>query len=320
MLENLRLVSTALAQRDVVPALIHLHVKSGRAQAYNGRLAIEVPAPFDFDATVHGAKFLAAMDAAAGEGKVTIKDSTLTVSRGRFRVRIPCIDPASYPASTPGQMPVACKGPLRPAFQRLREFISTDASRPWSMGLLLTEGVAYATNNVVLCRMPCDMLALPGQLNVPVDIVDAVLARGADPVSYSTERTALTLIYEDEVWFRTQLFTAEWPVATVTNLFANAEQGDWQPIPDELRQAFELVKKFDDGGVPTLIFKDGNVVDDSGHVLWDGFDALPADTRFNVNMTLPVLSCTTEVKWHHNPGVHMFRDGEFYAIVAGMRA
>ena len=134
--------------------LFRSHIYAGRIQGQNGWLAIDAPCPelAGIEATVPAERFLKAVDACDGEPKLSLTDTSMTVSRKGFKARIPLLPHDSFPCVDVSGQPDLTGIELLPTLRRLRSFVSEDASRPWSQGVLCVGNHAYATNNVILVR------------------------------------------------------------------------------------------------------------------------------------------------------------------------
>lgn len=140
----------------------------------------------------------------------------LTVKSGKFKVHIEC-SPDEFPAIAPEGAKIEVKAGLLAAFKALAPMIAEDASRPWARGILLRDGSAFATNNVVIgeywvgYKMPFDM-------NVPEECIKELLRVKQDPVAISATERSITFFFEDGRWIKSQLLTTDWPnVSPVLN-------------------------------------------------------------------------------------------------------
>jgi DNA polymerase III sliding clamp (beta) subunit (PCNA family) len=210
--EALRIVRGAVATKDLVPVLTHFHLYNGRVQGGNGRIAIEAPVPEfeDLDVTVPAKRFLAAVDSCDGDPTMQITDKgRLSMRKGPFRASLPLESHEHYPKLLPEGEATASTGGVLDVLDMLHPFVSKDASRPWSRGVLIKEGFAYATNNIVLVRAPVPWKG--DAINVPAECV-AELARVRLPVTHvQQDERSITFHFEGGAWLRSSLFSLEWP-------------------------------------------------------------------------------------------------------------
>jgi len=239
MLKTLKLVRGAVADKDLVPVLTHFHIYNGRIQGGNGRVVLDTPcdALTGMCLTVPADRFLKAVDGCQGEPELTVTDAgALMVKRGSFKVRLPLAKQEDFPLQshvTPELTPVpGLLGTLR----RLRPFIGEDASRPWLCTVKVENGYAYATNNPVFIRIPCE---LPDMV-IPVFAVDELLRIGIGPLGVYVAETSMTFDFPAGLWLQCQQVEGEWP--DVARFFE--EEPELQPVPAGLLEAVRRVKPF----------------------------------------------------------------------------
>ena len=242
MLATLETVFGAVSTKDVVPILTHVLIYKGRMQGGDGTIAID--APFDCaiePCAVPGQKFLNAAKACKGAPKLTITPGgKLSIKQGSFRALLSTLPADSFPVDAPRGEDIPVPVDLLSVLKKLRPFISQDASRPWSTGLLLSSGFAYATNNVILARVP---LAWYGpKIVLPVSAVDALIdLRELPSTMWVEEGSSVSFKYNDTSWLKTQLKNGDWPdVAKMLHGLPTPSE----KIPDGLLDAVQRVKKF----------------------------------------------------------------------------
>ena len=187
MLDALKFVKGSVARKDPVPVLTHFSIKSGVIRGFNGIICMAAPIALDLDCQPKAAPFTEAIKACEGLDSTPAFSMTaagkLTVKSGKFKVHIECIADDFPPVEPEGDR-VELQPGLLAAFKTLAPMIAEDASRPWARGILLRDGSAFATNNVVIgqywigYKMPFDM-------NVPDECVREVLRVKSEPVAVS---------------------------------------------------------------------------------------------------------------------------------------
>lgn len=210
MLDALRFVQGAVAKRDFVPALTHFRIASGEVKGYNGAIALRCPIPLDLEATPRALPFIRAIQTCNESTSLHLTPKgKLAVASGRFRAYIDCLN-EPYPSVEPEGARVELSPGLCEAMTTLLPFISEDASRPWSRGLLIQGQSVFATNNVTLVQywMPD---ACPVVVNVPRAAVVELVRIGEDPIALQATEANVTFHFSGERWLRTQTYTTEWP-------------------------------------------------------------------------------------------------------------
>lgn len=256
MLDTLKLVSGAVSTKDLMPVLTHFCIGGGRIQGANGRVAIDAACPEldGVDLIVPAERFLKAVDACQGEPLLKVNDehTKLRISRGRFRATVPLLPSDTYPreGGPEGAKGEPLRSPLLPVLRLLRPFVSDDASRPWSCSILLREGYAYATNNVVLARVP---IAWNGaELVISSAAADELLRIEKEPREILVQPHCFFALYENS-WLRAQLLEGGWP-QTLSRLIDMIRKEDLPPLPQGLLDDVALLTPFfPDPRIPVVL-------------------------------------------------------------------
>jgi hypothetical protein len=305
MLDSLQLVRGAVSKERLVPVLSHFAFRDGRVCGFDGRTYINAPAPdITLNLTVPARPFLAAYDAmSATEGgaakiKLTRHDDRLRISKGRMRVTLPAGPVDAFPFAEPD----AAKSKRMPAgflalLTALRPFVGEDASRPWSASVKIVDGVAYATNNIVLAaaRMPTKGPAMKCVL--PVQAIDELLRIALDPSHVTADDSAVTFHLPGGAWLRTSLLHDTWPDAkkTISASHAGARlkqypTAEWADAVDSIRPFCPDVKHevvvMEQGRIRT---QEGEVSAEVGGWKFDG------QYMFHIEPLLCVLRAATHL-------------------------
>lgn len=213
MLDALKFIKGSVAKKDLVPALTHFNISNGQIRGYNGLIAMGAPMALSLDCQPKAAPFHKAIEICEGLEEAPSFAMTaagkLTIKAGKFKVHIECIE-APFPPMEPEGERIDIQPGLLNAFKALAPMIAEDASRPWARGILLRDGSAFATNNVVIgqywigYKMPFDM-------NVPDECVKELLRVKVDPTGISATTRSITFHYADGRWIKSQLLTTDWP-------------------------------------------------------------------------------------------------------------
>lgn len=249
MLSILKLVRGAVSDKNLIPVMSHFFIYQGRIQGTNGRVAIDAPIPQleGYSLTVPADKFIKAIDGCSESVKIEITESKVIITDGKLKVRLPILANDAFPRSEPDKDEYTPEGPLLPALRRLLPFISTDASKAWSMGLLLSDsGSAYATNNMIMIKQDCDLLSGTGRsLNLPAYAIEEILSMGEEPTGFGIREDggSITFYYESGAWLMCRVLTHEWPVETADKMFA-AFPKKIKAIPEGMSKAVERIIPF----------------------------------------------------------------------------
>lgn len=243
MLDSLKFVKGAVARKDYVPALTFFRIKKGRVQGFNGSICLSSPIKLDIECNPKAITFIKAIETCKDTVELHLTPAQrLAVRSGPYTAYIECLpDDGEYSEIEPDGEEVEIDGEkLLRCFQTLEPFISRDASRPWSRGILLRGGSAYATNNVILVEKWIGS-GLP-DANIPQEAVSEITRIGIPPSKLQGNASAVTFHFPDGRWLRSQLLTNEWP--DVGRILNQPERRD--PIPTGFFQAITDLIPFEE--------------------------------------------------------------------------
>lgn len=265
MLDALKFVNRATDEKSVIRALTHICVHDGKLQGADSKIALETECPelAGFSFTAPAEKFVKAVTGCNGEPKIEVNaDGTIKISRSRFRVTLPCLKTEDYPITafkTEDAVKITTSVGFLQALKKVKPFISQDASRPWSLGVWVSEGYVYATNNVSMARAPVEWNG--PSLNLPGYAVDQLLDID-QPIDEIWASAAAVSFKFKNGWMRSQLYVDGWP-PSIASMF----QADrvYEQVPDGLKDAVERIIPFcPDSKFPTIYFKDGGITTANG--------------------------------------------------------
>jgi DNA polymerase III sliding clamp (beta) subunit (PCNA family) len=300
MLTAINTVRGAVATKDLIPILLNISTYDGRLQGGNGRLTIDAPCKEldKFKFVVPCAAFLKAVDACGGEPTITVKDdlSSLTVKKGVFKVTLPCDTSDTFPHQSPeGELLPSFKGSLLEVVKILRPFVSEDASRPWACGILLKEGMAFATNNIIVAGVPSPSLPIP--LNLPSFLIDELIRLKQEPDTIRANANSITFMFKDGSWLKGSLLTTEWPdVRRMLPVDVDVV------VPDGLLSAVEQISPFcQDTKQPYILLGSFGIQTSEGakSAQFNGF-SLP-EAVFRSEPLINVLRAATNVDFSKYP-------------------
>ena len=225
ILDSLRFVQGAVATKDFIPVMTHFSINKLRIASYNGRIALSSPIEFDIDCNPKAFPLIKAIGACEDQIKLSMTTAgKLAIKSGRFKANIDCIEDASLLGVVPEGMEYNFEfSKLIEGFEKIAKFIGTDASRPWSNGILLHGQSIYATNNV--CLVECWIGENLPTINIPQQAITEILRIKLIPINLRVSDTSASFIYSDDCWLRTQLLGANWPdIQRIINV-------DSSPIP-----------------------------------------------------------------------------------------
>ena len=315
MLDSLRFVQGAVAKKDYVPALSHFHICNGIVLGYNGTIALCTPVDMDLACSPKAGPFVKAIQTCRED---TIQLSLtptgrLSIRSGSFSAFVDCLEDA-FPSIGPEGAEIRVPGGILEALNRLSPFISEDASRPWSRGILLRGDCAYATNNIIVVEYKLGY-SVPVDINLPEIAINELLRIGQEPTRIQVTSGSATFWFEGGRWLRTQLLSTEWPplekILNVPNAPAPLPQGiftaltDLLPFIDNLERVFFL----NDSVVTSLAEGTGASVSVPG---------LTGGPCFNVKHFLKLEDTVEEIDLSLYPRPCLFRGKNIRGAIVGM--
>lgn len=337
MLTALQFVKGAVSKKDLQPILTHFHLYDTpegqyRIQGYNGRIAIDAPMPATGipNITVPADMFLKAMKLTIGEKqKVTMTDGKLVIKNGKTVLKLPVMEHDEFPRLTPqgGRFdPVEAKSNLIPVLKALRPFVSEDASRPWSVGVMVTGDMAYATNNVCCVMTPVHVFRAQDNdlaVNLPGAAVDELIRIGQEPKSMQSDGNSITFHYPDGSWLFAHLVADKWPLARLKEMLGAI---DWEvpQITNELYDAVDTVRGFSpDPDRPNIIMRNTDVsteLGDKSSAQVGGFN-FTTPAAFHVKPLMLALAAATyfDPSKYPKPCPFMNEDKSVKGVIMGVR-
>jgi DNA polymerase sliding clamp subunit (PCNA homolog) len=244
MLDVLKFVKGAVSKKDFVPALTHFRISDGRITGYNGKLCLSAPIALDVDCCPKAVPFVKAIEACEETAQLHVTQSgKLSIRSGKFRAHVDTLEVVAFPDVQPEGLPVEIDGKLLPAMRVMHDFISEDASRPWSIGLLLNGSSAFATNNVIVAEMWLGY-RFPYRVNVPRYAIKEMIRIGEEPVGLQLSARSITIHYKGGKWMRSQLIDMDWPDAA--DLLDSKSTGAAAPFPPGFFEALDKISPFVD--------------------------------------------------------------------------
>lgn len=265
MLNALKFVNRATADKDVVRILTHICVHDGMLQGSDHRISIaaECPELVGHSFTVSADKFIKAVVACQGDPSIEPQpNGTIKIKHGRFRVTLPTLRTEDYPTATfkpdDAEQIVTPTGFLE-ALRKLMPFISRDASRSWSMGVCLRSDFFYATNNVTLARVPVQWNG--PVINLPSFLIEELLDINEPITEIWVSPTSISLKFKG-AWLRSQLYSDAWP-ESIPSMFKSDVA--FVTVPPGLLEAVERLIPFcPDAKFPSIHFNDGGITTANG--------------------------------------------------------
>lgn len=320
MLNELKFVQRALSRKDIVPGLTHFRIQGGRVSAFNGTLAISAPAAVGFEAAPAGAHFLSALNACEDVIALQYADAKVQVRSGKFKTVVPCVPLDSVPSSDPAGTLIEPPTSILTALKMLEPFIGTDASRPWSCGVLLAGQSAFATNNLAIVEywLGVDVPTV----NIPSSAIAEIIRVKEELSALQVSDESITFHYADGRWLKTQLLSLAWPniVGVLNQCCTDAQM---YPTPPGLADACEKLAKFNDRHDVRCYLR-GNDVSTTRKGLEEGgalveLGGIPSRGCYNTHVLATVANSADFIDFTKYPNGTPFFRGRLRGALVGIR-
>lgn len=241
MLEQLQFVMGAVGKKELLPGLTAVRIGNGCVQGFNGHLSLCAPLDTSLVCAPNALTLFNAVKQCNDAVHLSLTPTgKLSVRSGPFKALIDCV-PGELPHVGPEGEYIALPGQVMlDAFRILEPFVSQDSHKPWAGGVLLRNGCAYATNNIVVLEY-YHGAACP-ELNIPLGAVKQALRIGEAPTYAQASANSLTLYYADGRWMRTNLLSVQWPDVQAVLYNPNPHY----PVDPLLFEAVRAVQPFTD--------------------------------------------------------------------------
>lgn len=280
MLKALRFVRGAVAKKDYLPVLTHFSIKDGRITSYNGNIALSAPLNLALNTRPNAMQMYRAIAACHGQTVITqLPNNSLTIKSGTFKGTIDCTSDEFPDIDIRGEA-VTLPFRLVSTFHRLSPYISEDASRQWSRGILLRGKSAIVTNNVVLIEYWLGM-ETPVELIIPKEAVDEIVRIGEEPLAIAVSPHSLTFWYSEDRWLYVRAIDESFP--NTDRYFQGSPS--YGPFPETLFPSLATIRPF--------LEKEGSV-----HLSPSLLSILPPD-REGTQIEVPGLEVTAKFSWEH---------------------
>lgn len=242
MLKELKFVQGAVAKKDFLPALTHFKIEKGEVRSFNGTLALSSPINLDIDCTPKAEPFVKAIQNCKETVTMSMTPAgRLSIKSGAFKAFIECVEEETPHVMPEGEEFDIDGEALLKALKTIAPFISEDASRPWSNGVLLKGESAFATNNITVIEYWVGS-TFPIVCNVPKAAIREMLRIGEAPLRAQADDHSISFHYTDGRWIRTCLLDIAWPdLNKILDVPCKPE-----PIDERIYEALDTIKPFVD--------------------------------------------------------------------------
>lgn len=246
--DALSFVVGAVARKEYEPELCHLLIKDQKVVAYDGLLSMSSPIPIDLHVKPHAKDMMLAVKACESSKEPiamsVTKAGRLSLKAGKFKAFIGCLtNESEMTRPTPKGRMVDVSAELFDAIRMLAPFMSTDATRPWAQGILISTNTCLVTNNVILIER-WHGASFPQEVIIPAPAVEELLRIGEAPTHMQISDNSATFHFEGERYMMTALMEGAWPTERVQARLSQPAAP--VAIPDGFFDALETLRPFVD--------------------------------------------------------------------------
>ncbi len=316
MLDNLRFVAGAVNKKEIVQALAHFRIENRTIKGYNGLMGLCCPIDLDLDVTPNATQFTKAIQTCESTIAMHITPKgKLSIKSGKFKALVDCIEKEDFPEVLPEGELVKLKGTFLQSIKKLLPFISEDASRPWSRGILFKGPSAYATNNVVLVEAWLGF-EFPITVNVPKTAITELLRINEEPEYIQLVENRITFHFTGNRWLCCQTYSTEWPdLSKVLDQDSNP-----QLVPSELKDCLENLIPFleKDEKVVILNNKISTSYDSDTGASYE-VENMNYNCIYNCKLLIKVLELSQNIDFSSYPKPSLFYADNIRGAIVGIR-
>jgi len=279
----------------------------------NGLYQYQAPSTLDKEESfaVSADKLIAAIRASGEKAVFDTTKDFLRIRNGPFTVRVRKL-PAEREVERIAMSKKAAKQfcpDLVPVLKKVVPFMSSDASRPWSVAVLIDRGFAWATNNLSLVRHPIALdwenAALPAQAVNFLCSFDAL-------DHWEVDEQSRMIFSRGKALIRFPKAKAQWP--QLDKFFAGAPK-KLPPVAKELSDAALQVSKFAD----RFISVDDKKVASIEQAIETEYELSGKNKgKYSAALLNLILSHATHIDFSPYPKPIHFRGGDLQGVAMGV--
>jgi hypothetical protein len=320
ILSALKFCAGSIAKKDFVPALKHFVIEHGLVRGYNGVLALCSPIPFDIACKPHAETLIKAIANCSTTVQLSITPAgRLSVKSGTFKVFVDCIQ-EDTPHATPDGVHVQLDGTaLLAGLKAVAPFMSDDAARKWSNGVLIANSCLQVTNNIIAIQRWVGF-DFGAPITIPKEAIKEMLRIGDPPTHAQLSEGSITFHYDGNRWLRTQLYdSSQWPDFSK---FLDNPDALVQPVDEEMFVAAEALRPF--------VEKSGAVyfnmqqiatspAENGGEGATYDVPSLMSEGAYHVDHLLSLKSVATHIDWSLYPKPCVFQGEMLRGAIVGRK-
>uniref|UniRef100_A0AAU6W103 Replicative clamp n=1 Tax=Pseudomonas phage Pavpe01 TaxID=3138545 RepID=A0AAU6W103_9VIRU len=262
----------------------HVVIQNKTISAYDGLLTIGQVIEEDLEACPQSDLLAAALGKCGERFSISKGDNgRLTITSGKFRAVVPCVESASMPLCMPDPSIAVIDDRIKAGFSAVMGLATEGAQHVVSASVLLQGGSVVATNRIVVLEY-WHGIDLPPGLVIPKAAAQVIAKCDRPLCGFGYSASSATFWFEDGSFIKTQLFSEQWPNV---DALLNKNVNPW-PLPDGFFDAVKAVSSFTDTGnvyfTPTEMRSHPDGLDGAQYEI----EGLPDKLAFNGKLLLLV--------------------------------
>jgi hypothetical protein len=288
----------------------HCRMQNGWIAASNGVLTLGAKIVDDLTACPQTTRLLQALARCGVEVSITQADaSALSIKSGPLRVKVPCVEPDDVPIMWADPIVAPMDSRFTDALKTVQQLANENADKMHCASILCRNQTVMATTGVVIAET-WHGIDTPPQWVLP-KVASAILTSiDKKLIGFGFSGRSATFHFDDESWFKTQLYEDSWPSAE--RVFTPAQQ--LVPAPSKLFEALAIILPLVENN--SVKFAEGAIVD--GDELNYEVPDLKEGTYYKVRQLLSVAEIFKTYDSTSNNSATLFFGGNTRGAISKM--
>lgn len=304
-LDALKFVSTVLQDKGT-PIETHMKLQGKTVIGFNGIIGAGSLIQEDIFAAPNAKLIVEALSKCGKNLSITQLDNgRLSIKSDKFKAIVPCIDPNSISSIMPDAPVVQINDSFKKAIEAVGVLTDENAQRVVAASILIRSGSCLATNGTIIFEA-WHGLSMP-DINVPKSFALQLGKISKTINSFGFSENSFTIWFENNSWFKTQLFKEKWPdISNILNIPTNPFI-----IPKDFWIGLEAITPFSKDGF--VYFEDGLLkTDDNGQGASYEVSGIPKGPIYNIKNLMTIKNWAKEIDFvaRNNNGICLAAYGE----------
>ena len=305
-----------ILDKSAIDALSNIRLWNGYCMLSNGRISFSwyCAGLTEFNITINAQKFLTALKSCDWENfNIKETDKNLLISKNKLKIKLAKFPNSDYPIFASQADLYRVDHNRIKLTKDLFPFIATSTQRVWSTGVYFDGEYAYATNNIVMVRIP---IKTEYAFILPAETLKYLLGIKSNITAICLDDKTIRFHFENNSILHSRLIDGKWP--DVKKLFNGLSAGT---IPNEFKDDIKkLISLSDDQEVPIIKFGEYGMFTKEGETHAEIKNYSFPSASFNGKILLEILNIATHIQINKS-GENSFFKGDLglEGVFVGMR-